>query len=427
MATEAFPELQIHGRRFGITTDGRLTLDGNKLAGPVSGIPKVNGNLTTVGNGTLTAALLNGKLITRSGPTGAFTDTTDAAATIITAMKGFITQENSAWNIGESFQVTYINTTPFPATIAGGTGVTVSGQTVIADNSAAEILVSYTGAGTVSVNVLYTVDASQSAQESETIISTVGNGVLTAASFASLLITRTGSTAPYTDTTATAAAIITALPDAAIGDAYEVTIRNTVAFPETLSAGVGVTLSGNTVIPPNSAMRCLLTYTAAGAVSLEGLFVSSLDGSASPYNINKAFTRVTSALTATANVVPANITGLSAFLIAGTYKVRAHLPCTSGASGGPQINLATSDTLALTSSDQTAYINNTAVAAAIVHSTAGLGTALGATQVALSVELEATLVVATAGTLNLQGCQNASNATSTVFLVGGTMEITRIA
>ena len=38
-----------------------------------------NGIITTVGNATLPAAAIIGGNITRSGPTGAFTDTTDTA------------------------------------------------------------------------------------------------------------------------------------------------------------------------------------------------------------------------------------------------------------------------------------------------------------------------------------------------------------
>jgi hypothetical protein len=60
-----------------------------------------------------------------------------------------------------------------------------------------------------------------------------------------------------------------------------VTIKNTVAFAETITNGLGVTLSGQTVIPPNSVGRFLVTVTAVGtpAVSMQGLAVSPISTS----------------------------------------------------------------------------------------------------------------------------------------------------
>lgn len=74
--------------------------------------------LTTVGNGTLTAALLApGNLIQRTGPTGAFTETTATAAQLTAA---YPEVEN-----GQSYAVAYSNMVAQTATYAGGTGVTI--------------------------------------------------------------------------------------------------------------------------------------------------------------------------------------------------------------------------------------------------------------------------------------------------------------
>jgi hypothetical protein len=145
--------------------------------------------------------------------------------------------------------------------------------------------------------------------------------------------------------------------------------------------------------------------------------------------INAGFKRSSTQLDKTSNTTLEAIAGLSISLTAGgTYKVRAFLPCTSGASGGVKVALATTDTLTLTSSDLTGFVFNTAASPVIVHTTAGLGTSLAAsTQIALAVQIEGTLIVNAAGTLVVQGAQNASNGTTTSFYVGGTLEITRIA
>src|ERR1700731_2125897 len=97
--------------------------------------------ITTAGAGTLTAAALISGLIVRSGPTGAFTDTTDTGTAIDTAL-------GAAAQTGVSIQVQYKNTTAFAGTIAGGTGVTVSGRTVVSANSTSTFLLSRTGTGT---------------------------------------------------------------------------------------------------------------------------------------------------------------------------------------------------------------------------------------------------------------------------------------
>jgi hypothetical protein len=117
-------------------------------------LPNTNSAITTAGNGTLPAAALVGHLITRSGPAGAFTDTTDTAANIIAALTGLSNVPG-----GISWTCEYINTTGFVATLAGGTGVTVSANTgaslAIPANSVAALLITTVAGGTVTVSVLY--------------------------------------------------------------------------------------------------------------------------------------------------------------------------------------------------------------------------------------------------------------------------------
>ena len=115
-----------------------------------------NTALTTVGNGTITGAALKGQIITRSGPTGAFTDTTDTATNILAAFPGL------AGTVTDpiTFQVKYINTTAYTATLAADASVTLNKNTGVADltvatNTVATLLITLApAAGAVTVTVI---------------------------------------------------------------------------------------------------------------------------------------------------------------------------------------------------------------------------------------------------------------------------------
>lgn len=234
-----------------------------------------NTAITTAGNGTLTAASIKGGVITRSGPTAAFTDTTDTAANIIAALPTGV-------SAGFSWTIYVKNTVNYPETIAAATGVTLSGQTVIPGLSVGEFLVTYTGAGAVSVQGLEVVPLSTQPQVAINALTTVGAGTITGSSIVGGVITRSGPVAAFTDTTDTAANIISALPNAQVGMSWAFTLKNTTAFTDTLAAGAGVTLSGATVLPPNTVLRALATYTGAGAVSINGLYIADIAGNGMP-------------------------------------------------------------------------------------------------------------------------------------------------
>lgn len=105
---------------------------------------EVVGSLTTVGNGTITAALLQGLIVSRGGSqTGAFTDTTDTAANIISAFGG---------NTG-TVRVRIINNTADTQTIAGGSGVTISGTATLATNTFRDFLLTMTSTTVTLTNI----------------------------------------------------------------------------------------------------------------------------------------------------------------------------------------------------------------------------------------------------------------------------------
>lgn len=75
--------------------------------------------LVTVGAGVLTSSLLGSGFIYRTGPTGAYTDTVDTVANLDAGIGGQM-------NPGDCLGINYSNQVAFIATIAGGTGITLS-------------------------------------------------------------------------------------------------------------------------------------------------------------------------------------------------------------------------------------------------------------------------------------------------------------
>lgn len=110
------------------------------LVGPVA--DPITTTLNTVGAGTITAAGIAGTVTVRGGAQASqpFTDTTDTANALTAAQVGPI--------VGDAWVWTYSNTTNAVATIAAGSGVTVSTITSIPPNSWADWLVSYTAVST---------------------------------------------------------------------------------------------------------------------------------------------------------------------------------------------------------------------------------------------------------------------------------------
>lgn len=96
---------------------------------------------------------------------------------------------------------------------------------------------------------------------------------LTAAQMLGGVINRSGPVGIYSDTTDTAAAIVAAMPFAAVGLSFRLRILNTVAAIETILAGSGVTLAGTTAIAASTWRDYVGTITNIGtpAVTLTGI------------------------------------------------------------------------------------------------------------------------------------------------------------
>jgi hypothetical protein len=101
-------------------------------------------------------------------------------------------------------------------------------------------------------------------------ISTADAVTYTAAQVLGGYIIRDPAGGARSDVTPTAALLIAAIDGAAVGDSFEFIIENTADEAETITitAGVGVTLSGTMTIAQNYSKRFLAVVTAADAVTI---------------------------------------------------------------------------------------------------------------------------------------------------------------
>lgn len=464
--TEVLQVLPITGTGLPSATTVQVTTAQIASLAATEGAPFIVTPITTVGNGTLTAAGLVGGEIVRTGPTSAFSDATDSAAAIIAALPGAV--------VGSSFNILIKNATAFTQTITAGAGVTLPATVIVPAFSIINYVGTVTTATTVSLVHIDTATISVGANStapSAAALSTVGAGTIIAADFVGGLIQRTGSQSgtAFSDITDTAGAIVGACANLAnkVGASMLIEYSNTTNATATITGGSGVTVSGVAVIPPNTIGQFLITYTAATpTVTMVGLGVTqnvatsvtilgSSTGSTAIQSANAGTTnytatipavtgviastsganlfvtdvyRCTGSVTANGTVTPATITGLAGAVAIGTYRMRAVLPSTvASGTGGIAYNFLL--TTAVLSSIQYGATMTTAAAVQYTQGTTATSGTVIATQAAvvLNTVIDATFVVSTAGTFTLQMAQNTSNGSNSIALVGGSMELCRIA
>lgn len=426
-----------------------------------------NTNITTVGNGTLTAAGLTGGLINRTGPTGAFSDATDSAANIVAALPAFVS--------GGTFLSRIKNGNAQVMTITAGLSVTLPPTNVVGPFQELwwyGIMGGTAAAPTVTFTHLFTVSIGEAISITNPIITalaTNGAGTVTAAMINGGIVNRTTVAAAFADTTDTAANIIASNPGLVgkIGESFIFTYVNNSTGVCTLGGTGGVTVSGVTTIPPGTLVEYLVTYTAAatitmvaigsGAISPNAMVVGgatsgqvtisapAVAGAAAltlPPNAAGTLAstsgtdlfiadvyRCTTAQTANANVVPATVTGLvTNTLPIGTYKIKLVLYCTiaSGTAGVAITGLLTTAVLGVGNFVSTALLAATMTCAGATSVTSPISFYTAAAQ-PVEILVEGTFTVTTAGTLTIQMCQNTSNASNSTVNIGSTMEVTRIA
>ena len=138
--------------------------------------------------------------------------------------------------------------------------------------------------------------------------------------------------------------------------------------------------------------------------------------------------RCGTAQTANANVVPANITGLSGAVAVGTYEFEASIYCTvASGTGGIAINQAlTTAVLGVCNFEAIGMLAAGVATQATTTATSGTALYTAANQPIL-VLIKGSFTVTTAGTFRLQMCQNTSDVSNSVVNVGSVMKLTRIA
>lgn len=99
-----------------------------------------------------------------------------------------------------------------------------------------------------------------------TTLATVGDVTFTAAEIMGGLILRDPAGAARADLLPTAASIVAAIDNCAIGDSFEFTVRNTADAAETITitTNTGLTLSGTMTIAQNNSKRFVAVVTAVG-------------------------------------------------------------------------------------------------------------------------------------------------------------------
>lgn len=95
-------------------------------------------------------------------------------------------------------------------------------------------------------------------------LATVGNGLWTAAMVLGGIINRTGPVGAYGDTLPDASDILLAQPTLSVGDSFTLKVRNTVAFLNTVVAGVGIVLGANVNNTASLVREYLFTVLSGG-------------------------------------------------------------------------------------------------------------------------------------------------------------------
>lgn len=226
-----------------------LGIISNSSAFVPSGVSATEANtaITTVGDGTLTAAALLGGIITRSGSTAAYTDTTDTAALIQAAWTG--------GSVGSAFEFTILNTTAFAETIAAGSGVTLAGQVIVPANSTGRFLAKWTGTSTITItNISVARNGARPSTKLGTMNATTGSlaaGAITGADHVTLI---SSNATPGAQLVRTAAQMLADTPNGKVGEPWRFRVVNTGAGTFTLTAdgGATVTLSGTMTVLQNT-------------------------------------------------------------------------------------------------------------------------------------------------------------------------------
>ena len=229
----------------------------------------------------LTGTAISGGYIIRSGPTAAFTDTTDTAANIISALNLI-----GSVPVGFSSALTIKNNTNFVESLSAGSNVSFSGtlnaNPSIAPNCEAFFLVTPASANSVGLALSAMGNGTTGINQTQyTAISNTANTLLTSAQMAGGALTTINMTGALGSSaslsTATAASLLPSIPNVTIGTSYALRIINssTGAFAWNLAANTGISISGTASISQNTWRDFYVTVNSASSVALQSIGVGT--------------------------------------------------------------------------------------------------------------------------------------------------------
>lgn len=143
-------------------------------------------------------------------------------------------------------------------------------------------------------------------------------------------------------------------------------------------------------------------------------------------NVIPSLALLTTQLDKTSDTTLANLAGMVHYVTPGTYKFHVHLQVTAGASGGTKVAFKYTDATLSALQSISQATTASAIAVTRVTSTTDQASLTAATAAHAFVEIKGTMVVSASGTIQVQGAQNASNATATNFFVGSYFELQRV-
>lgn len=228
-----------------------------------TGVQRSAVTLATNGAGTITAAGIVDGVVLRTTVASAFTDTTDTGTAIQAA--------STNTTIGTAWYFTYRNNTKAFATLAAGSGVTITGVSGVPQNSWVEFLVTITALNTVTM--LAVAAGRNSVRPTFAAVATADDGTtqtLTAAMIVGadfVAHVSTGGTTP-TLTLPLASAIDTALPDLQSGMSFVLRVINSNSGTATVATNTGWTTSGTLTLATNTWREFIITKTGTATYTI---------------------------------------------------------------------------------------------------------------------------------------------------------------
>lgn len=212
-----------------------------------------------------TAAQVVNGFFKQTGTPGAYNMTMPTAALLVAALAGA--------QVGSSFEFYILNQGDGAITVLTSAGNTLAGNVVVPSLAATRFtgIVTNATAGSEAVNIIGPGNPAILA-DAKYVTAALQTAVIVAANMAgakSVALENTGTT-PGTLTTDTAVAIVAAIPNAQIGQAYDLAIRNSSgsANTATIAGGVGVTFHGTLTIAQNTTRFFKVVLTSLTALDI---------------------------------------------------------------------------------------------------------------------------------------------------------------